>query len=216
MNFTFIQRKPAVGNICLRGVNENILWTPVYLGLKTRPGKTQKIAYPKLMKLRILIILLFLCPSLNFSVFASNKKFKISNKLNSEVQEIITLAAELHQFRVKKNEEEATKVAKTLAAELSHAKEITTKVEDLQDVHIAKILDSAYASLKIYNTNPKSKDAVGGLKGFFKEMVQITQVLEVKKYRLFFCPIDRSLWLQKDSKAKNPVNLNHVNCGKPV
>lgn len=160
-------------------------------------------------------IVLMLGSASSASVWAS-KRLKMDERLTEEVESVLSLAAEFHKERVSKSEDSAQKIADDLAKKLIEAKNLSEKLHDVQTVHITKILDSAYTSLKSYNDNPKSSNAVGGLKDFFKEIVQITQVFDVKKYKIFFCPLDRALWLQKDSKARNPINLKHVNCGKPV
>ena len=149
------------------------------------------------------------------SVWAS-KRMKMDERLTQEIEVVLSLTAEFHKERVNKAEEEAQKTALNLAKKLVEVKSLSEKIHDVQSVHITQILDSAYVSLKNYNDNPKAADAIGGLKDFFKEIVQITQVFDVKKYKIFFCPLDRALWLQKDSKAQNPINLKFMNCGKPV
>lgn len=167
------------------------------------------------MKAWILFTILLVGHAAQSSVWTS-KRMKMDEKLTQEIETVLSLTADFHKERVEKEEDTAQKIATDLAVKLVEVKALSERLNDVQNVHITKILDSAYTSLKNYNDNPKSTDAVGGLKDFFKEIVQITQVFDVKKYKIFFCPLDRSLWLQKDSKARNPVNLKFLNCGKPV
>lgn len=167
------------------------------------------------MKTWIALVVFMIGGVCEASVWAS-KRMKIDERLSQEVEVVLSLTADFHKERVNKEHDRAKEIAANLAKKLSETKNLSEKIHDVQNVHITKILESAYSSLKNYNDNPKAANAVNGLKDFFKEIVQITQVFDVKKYKIFFCPQDRSLWLQKDSKAKNPVNLSLLNCGKQV
>lgn len=167
------------------------------------------------MKAVIIVVVLFLSVATEASVWAS-KRMKIDEKLSEEVESVLSLTADFHKLRVAKKEIKARELASSLLKKISEAKSLSEKHHPIENVHITKILDSAYSSLQSYSSSPQAPAAIGGLKNFFKEVVQITQVFDVKKYKIFFCPLDRALWLQKDAKARNPVNLKFVNCGKPV
>lgn len=168
------------------------------------------------MKAYFVLVLMLVVGQLASASVLASKRMKVDERLSQEIDAVLSMTAEFHKVRVSKEEELAQQTAIGLAQKIAEAKTLSEKIHDVQNVHITKILDSAYESLKNYNDNPKAAGAVGVLKDFFKEIVQITQVFEVKKYKIFFCPLDRSLWLQKDSKARNPVNLKFMNCGKPV
>ncbi len=141
---------------------------------------------------------------------------KVDDNVSINIEEVLALTAEFHKVRVAKDNTETLKLANEITSKLGIVANITGKKNSVQSLHITKIIQSAQSALEIYKEDPNSKDAHLELKDFFKEIVQITQVFDVKKYKIFFCPQDKALWLQTLPKAQNPVSPNLKNCGKPV
>lgn len=146
----------------------------------------------------------------------TKKRMKVDEDVSSSVEEVLKLTADFHSTRIKKNQKESLEVATEISSKLGQIAELTRKHRTVQNVHITKILNSAKSSLESYAQAPLSKNAIIELKDFFKDIVQVTQVFEVKKYQIFFCPADKALWLQLGNKAKNPVSLSLSNCGKRI
>lgn len=147
----------------------------------------------------------------------TQKRMKIDKTISDGIEEVLALTAEFHKTRVSQQDTtSAIKLADEIIKKLGSVATISQKHNSVQNLHITKIVQSAQNSIRLYKEDPLAKNATSDLKDFFKEIVQITQVFEVKKYKIFFCPQDRSLWLQTLPKAQNPINLNLKNCGKPV
>ncbi len=146
----------------------------------------------------------------------AQKRMKMDGKVSTGIEEVLALTAEFHKFRVSKDNAKSMKIANEIASKLGLVANMTEKNSSVQSLHITKIIQSAQSAIELYKEDPMSKDANLELKDFFKEIVQITQVFDVKKYKIFFCPQDKSLWLQTLPKAQNPVSPDLKNCGKPV
>ena len=149
---------------------------------------------------------------------ARNRKqiIQVDETVSSLINDILKLVAEFHKIRVSKKNEQSLKAVEGLASELGRVVKLTKKNRSVQSLHITKVITSARDSLKVYKESPLSKNGKDSLKNFFKDIVQIRQILQIKKYKVFFCPKDKALWLQSSSKAKNPINLNYKNCGKRI
>lgn len=159
------------------------------------------------------------CSFLTTNVFAgvwTNKRMKVESAVSTQIDEVLALTARFHKIRVSKDRSKSVKVAAEIASKLGDVANLTEKNSSVQSLHITKIIQSAKSSIQVFKEDPQAKNANKELQDFFKDIVQITQVFEVKKYKIFFCPRDKALWLQTNSKAQNPVNLQYKNCGKSV
>lgn len=146
----------------------------------------------------------------------TKERMKVEESVSERIEEVLALTAEFHKIRVGKDTSKTITLANEIAAKLSSVASLTQKNSSVQSLHITKIVQSARSSIEIFKEDPMAKNASSELKDFFKDIVQITQVFDVKKYKIFFCPQDKALWLQTTTKAQNPVNLSLKNCGKPV
>ena len=158
---------------------------------------------------------LILLPSADAGVW-TKERMKVEDSVSDRIEEVLALTAEFHQIRVSKDTSKTIKLATEIASKLGSVAMLTQKNNSVQSLHITKIVQSAQSSIEMFKEDPMAKNASAELKDFFKDIVQITQVFDVKKYKIFFCPQDKALWLQTLPKVQNPVNLSLRNCGKPV
>jgi hypothetical protein len=165
-------------------------------------------------------VLLLFAISKTQTVFANNtwakERIKVDKNVSMGIEEVLEMTAELHKFRVNKDSVKTLELADALASKLGRVASLTQKRNSVQSLHITKIIQSAQSAIEMFKESPTTDKANLELRDFFKEIVQITQVFDVKKYKIFFCPQDKSLWLQTLPKASNPVSLNLKNCGKPI
>lgn len=165
------------------------------------------------------IALYLICSLITSDVYAgvwTRKRMKVDDIVSTRIDEVLALTAEFHKLRVSKDRSKTVALATEIASKLGGVANLTQKNSSVQSLHITKIVQSAQSSIEVFKEDPQAKNASVELKDFFKDIVQITQVFEVRKYKIFFCPKDKALWLQTLPKAQNPVNLSLKNCGKPV
>lgn len=83
--------------------------------------------------------------------------------------------------------------------------------------HLDRILSEAQKSLEQF-TATRGESKKQSLQNAFKQLVLIGQTYKTgEDFKFFFCNRDRSVWLQKGSKPKNPINPdNFLNCGTRV
>ena len=50
----------------------------------------------------------------------------------------------------------------------------------------------------------------------FFELAQVYDLTKDMKAKIFYCPLDKSLWFQTDKIAQNPINSNYKNCATQI
>ena len=77
------------------------------------------------------------------------------------------------------------------------------------------IIDEKLEGLKIQGKDKTEKKSVKKLFGTIAELAR-TYHVKTASNGIFYCSLDRSLWLQSGRKPKNPVNPQLKNCGRRV
>lgn len=142
-------------------------------------------------------------------------KIDIEGPLKKELNGVLKAAIELHSACVSQDD---SQVRASLASVISSIDRAYTHTEMADDdrMLLTKMLESAKAQLEMTKMN-EGEEKQGALKEAFNQLVQISQVFKLDDYPVFFCSKDRSVWLQKSWKAKNPVNPDkYADCGKRV
>jgi hypothetical protein len=142
-------------------------------------------------------------------------KMKLHGELKSELNAVLKATVELQEASFKRNDKQVSQNLKRLITRIDLATKKANLAKD-QRTHIQKLLGTAKLALE------KSRKAAGAdrqtfLQKAFKQMVTLSQAYQLESYKMFFCPKDKSIWLQRGSKPQNPINPGtHGNCGKQV
>lgn len=142
-------------------------------------------------------------------------KIKVQVELRAELNSVLRATADLQEASFKRNDNLTTMATKNLLKRLSQA-EGKAHLAKEQRTHLVKILEAASTSLQ------KSRKASGSnrqtlFQHAFSQLVLIAQVYQLEPFKIFFCPKDKSVWLQRSSKPQNPVNPEtYGTCGKQV
>lgn len=167
--------------------------------------------------------MLFAFTLLSLSLFISEgalarrpiQKIKVQGELKVELNALLKATVELQEASFKGIDTGLSRATKNLLVHLnSTAKKAHLAKE--QKPHLLKILQAASTNLE------KSRRAVGKdrhtfFQKTFSQLVIIAQMYQLDNYKIFFCPKDRSVWFQRNSKPQNPVNPEtYGDCGKPV
>jgi hypothetical protein len=169
------------------------------------------------MYFRLIIISCFL--TLGFSIDSQarrySSKIKIKPILKTELNKLLAATNDLHGACFRQNElriEAQLKIV-ILKIKLAHQK---TSLAKEPATHLNKMLEAARVQLELAQMNEGEKRQES-IKQAFKQLVQIAKVYKLDNYRIFFCSKDKSVWLQKDWRAKNPINPENLkHCGKLV
>jgi len=150
-----------------------------------------------------------------FNLSARYSKIPIKGILKSELNIILKSVNKLHTACVDKDEQRISTHLREIIANIDQARK-RTALEKNQRTHLLKILLAAREHL-VMTQNQNGEKRSKSLKGAFGQLVQIVKVFDLDKYRVFFCPKDNSVWLQKSWKAKNPIHpIKFKSCGQLV
>lgn len=161
------------------------------------------------------ILLLFLAISVSTPSWAYGRKIKLNSVLKKELNQVLKATDELHEACYDQDEPLiSAKLRQVIKAIDGANKKIV--YADTQKIHLDKLLKSAKSDLEKSQMS-SGKERKDSLKSAFHQIVTIVKTYKLESYKIFFCPKDRSVWIQKSWKAKNPINpKKYGSCGRPV
>ena len=146
---------------------------------------------------------------------ARRGKISVDSEVKTKLNQILKAANELHSACFSQNEPLVETKLKSLLTEIGYAQK-SLKRTHFKKTHIIKMLEATKGSIQVTQMN-NGKTRMNGLKDTFKNIVQMSKVYSLDKYRTFFCRKDKSIWIQKSWKAKNPIHpVKFTNCGQLV
>lgn len=160
--------------------------------------------------------LLLSCFTVFFVIPASAKRGPqaVDEPIRSDLNSVLSVANELHDALFQKN---FTAIESSLGKLLGIVIRLEQQLQDGTGVsHLLQVMQSLRGDLIEVNQVPQEqKDQP--LRSVFSNVVQIARNYQLNQYRLFFCSKDKSVWLQKDWKAKNPFSPEtNGNCGSLI
>lgn len=169
-------------------------------------------------KPQIKVLLALLLGSLSFfpSLALARRpivKIKVQSDLRTELNNVLKSAAALQEASYKRNEGATSAAARDLLKHLDAANKKSHFAKE-QKTHLVRILTAAKENLE-RSRRSAGADRQTYYQKAFKQLVLIVQVYQLDPYKIFFCPKDKSVWLQKGSKPQNPINPEtYGTCGK--
>lgn len=140
-------------------------------------------------------------------------KIKVQSDLRTELNAVLKATVALQEASFKRNDQRTNTAVKNLVRALESANRKSHLAKE-QKTHLVKMLTAAKSYLE------KSRRSGGAdrqtyYQKTFHQLVLIAQVYQLDSYKIFFCPKDKSVWLQKGAKPQNPVNPEtYGDCGK--
>ncbi|MBX7232675.1 MAG: hypothetical protein K1X29_11375 [Bdellovibrionales bacterium] len=175
--------------------------------------QTQKLMY-FLFGLFLILTQLILPPLV---ALAKPKYGKISvhGSLQMELNKVLKATDGLQKACITRNEKQIDRAIKILILNLNQANQKSNLAKD-QKPHLSRMINAAINHLEV-TLNRSGESRKDSLKEAFNHLVQIAKVYKLDEYQVFFCPLDKSVWLQKNNKPNNPINpQKYGSCGKLV
>lgn len=166
------------------------------------------------MKLPYVFILLLV-----FAASASGRerpKMSLKPELKLELNKVLKAGSDLHEACVAQDEKKVNATVEGVISAIDKA-EKKTALADGEKPHLDRILNATKLRLQKVK-KADGDDRKDALKEGFIQLVQISQLFPADpSYSVFFCSKDKSVWLQKGKKAKNPIHPETFEtCGKLV
>ena len=167
------------------------------------------------MKLgRAILFSLMLMPFFTEASARYGHKIEVQEALRSELNSVLKAASLLHGACFEQNESRIEEQTRAVIASLDKAAK-KSALAHMQRTLLLKIIEAARSKLEM-SQNFSGDERKESLKGAFKDIVQMAQAFKLDHYRIFFCKKDESVWLQKGSRAQNPIHpKRYGNCGQP-
>lgn len=166
------------------------------------------------MLLRGLCLLIFtvlICPS----VEAGARRIKLADPLFEELNSVLTAAERMHNAFVVEDSGAVHDSLKGILSAVKRAKRKTRQSRDIQSPHIIRYLNaiSNHVEMVLRTSGDKRTEE---LKKAFHQLAGMVQTYRLRKdVHIFFCDNDKSTWVQKGWRAKNPIHPK-LRCGLAV
>lgn len=167
--------------------------------------------------IRTFVLITFLV-AMQFTVvpaFAANKpKISLKPIVSTELVQFFESANVLHDYLFEGKDPLVT-------TQISHIKGVVNKVKNISKVegqkgtHLNRMLDTINKELNLAQS-VSGHDRIQFLQKAYHQIVTLYQSYEItKKYSVFFCSTDRSVWIQQDNKPRNPFQPSS-RCGRKI
>ena len=166
---------------------------------------------------KILLLIVFYLPFLG-----AKEQIKLTPQLKRSYLNLLNQAVDFHKVIAEEDQ-------KAIQKEIKETQELVAKlyrqIGSLQKfhhrIHSHKLLNSIEEQLTFVKANGVSgkstrKKNIKKLFGSFFELAQVYNLTKDMKGKIFYCSQDKSLWFQKSSQAKNPINPSYKNCGRLI
>lgn len=124
--------------------------------------------------------------------------------LTTELNAVLRNADGLHKSLLSHDEEQVDLNLRDILWQLNRAKRALVHAKLHERGHLVRILDAAEGDFEV------SQTAVGEEKRLrlehgFNQLVNLLQIYKLdRSYSIFFCPNDRTTWIQKGNSGTNP------------
>lgn len=146
------------------------------------------------------------------------KRMQLDDGLTRRIEGILEASWMLHQG-LTQNEQDKDKVEglmthiKNLVISAKQAS-FQTATNTLHLRHILSDTERALEQASLYTQERQKKQRI---KRVFDQLVLLSQTYKLSsRYPVYFCAKDRSVWLQKTGKIRNPIHPQHLHCGSLV
>ncbi len=124
--------------------------------------------------------------------------------LTKELNAVLRVGDSVHHSLVAQNEEQADIALRDLLKQISHARSHLYFAKDYERPHLVRILDAAKEQFEMSQTAYGQERRTRLTEGF-NQLVNLVRIYKLdKSYGIYFCPLDRSTWVQTGMKAQYP------------
>ena len=162
---------------------------------------------------RVCAILLLI--TFSFCGFALKKTFSVKDELREPLTSLLDEAVYLHQAFYSKKEDQVRLTSLKMINQIEMLERSPQLIPYHQRSYVDRLLKSLKPQLEAIRTSPSSRRT--NINSVNRTLTYMAHIYGLNKYAVFFCPDDRSVWLQgKKSKKMKPLHLEYQDCGALV
>ena len=144
------------------------------------------------------------------------KRIRLNTHLTQQIEAILNTSQLLHQSLIQNDHDK-------MEAHLTHIKHLivsakqTSYKEASNTLHLRHILNNTERALEQVGLYTQEKQKKQKIKTMFDQFVLLSQTYQFSSnYPIYFCAKDKSVWLQKVGKIRNPIHSHYIHCGSIV
>jgi len=135
---------------------------------------------------------------------ASARQLSLAPALTSELNRVLNVSEALHRALVEQNEELTEISLREIVLQLGRARAASYLAKPHDRRHLMKILDAAYEQFELSQTS-YGNERWARIEAAFNQLANLVRVYKLDpSFGIFFCPKDRTTWVQKGYKPRNP------------
>ena len=151
----------------------------------------------------------------SFFSFGLKKTFSVKDELKRPLTSLLDEGVDLHQAFYSKEEDQIRLTSLRMINQIEVLELPPQILPYHQRSYIDRLLKSLRTQLEAIRTSPgKRKTNINSVN---RTLTYMAHIYGLEKYAVFFCPDDRSVWMQgKQSKKIKPLHLEYQKCGALV
>ena len=141
--------------------------------------------------------------------------FPIKNELKGPLVSLLDEVVYLHQAFYSKKEDQIHLISSKMTNQIEILEQSPHFLSYHQQSYTHKLLRDIKAQLEaIKSAGNTRKSSINSIN---RTLTYMAHLYGLKKYAVFFCPKDRSVWMQGKNKQKTrPLHLEYQSCGDIV
>ena len=160
-------------------------------------------------------LLFYAVISIPTDVLAVTKKLKLESYLTKQIEAILDTSQLLHQSLVSEDSNQ-------IKLRLSHLERLISSASsasyrDTNTFHLRHVLRNTKKAIERARLHARISLIRQNIKNLFDELVLLSQTYKLNsRYPIYFCDKDKSVWLQKAGRIRNPIHSHYSFCGYMV
>lgn len=160
-------------------------------------------------------IIILICFSV--SSFALKRTFPLTNEWKTPLVSLLDEAVDLHQAVYAQKEDQVLLTLSRMVNQIETLKQSPSVLPYHQQSYMYKLLQGLKPQLEAIKTSSPG-NRKNNINSVNRTLTYMAHVYGLKKYAIFFCPQDYSVWMQGKQKTKKnrPLHLDYKSCGALV
>ena len=143
------------------------------------------------------------------------RELPLAQPLTLELNLVLRAGDNLHKSLISRDEEQIEMGIRDILWQLDRAKAALSFAKMHERGHLVRILEAAQDQFEFTQRAYGEERRVRLISGY-NQLVNLVRIYKLDRtYSIFFCPKDRTTWVQKGMHAANPFRLDqsHEACG---
>ena len=161
----------------------------------------------------ISIVIFILFSSFGFAL--KKPSFPLKDELKGPLISLLDEAVYLHKAFYSKKEDQIHLTVSKMVSQIKALEQSPQLLPYHQKYYVYRLLQTLKPQLESIQSVPEERSA--NINSINRTITYMAHIYGLKKYDVFFCPTDRSVWMQgKKIKKARPLHLKYQSCGSPV